>query len=175
MAYTGKFIITGPIGSGRTSLIQHLSGLGYWCAQDASEEVLKNIKSRKSYAFNQAGIDLGKELYSSAPSEQACFFDGGIPDIVANARQSNDSGTEEYEEVARMYRYKNPIFFLPYWRALAGDDVHSEAIATSRIMERHLFEVYRDLGYNIFTLPRDSIQERAGLVLSIIGGQKDND
>lgn len=170
MAFTGKFIITGPPGSGKSSLIEHLAGLGYWIAPEAAREVVKSIKDQRSTVFNEAVISRNRELYGKAPSDQTCFFDRGVPDTVAYARWCGDPCVDEYEEVARMYSYSEPVFLLPYWKAIfSNDQVRQEDLFASRAIERHLFEVYRELGYTVFTLPRDSIEERAGLILSIIG------
>ncbi|MEX1027945.1 MAG: ATP-binding protein [Candidatus Paceibacterota bacterium] len=173
MAFTGKYIITGPPGSGKSSLIDHLEGLGYWCAPEAAREVARRIKNRTSTAFNRSVVDRGRELFAGAPKGQTCFFDRAIPDVVAYARWGNDPAASEYEEIAQMYRYDSPVFFLPYWKAIyTNDEARSEFWLEARSIERQLFEVYRELGYSIFTLPRDSIEERAGLILSIIGADR---
>ncbi|MEX0930269.1 MAG: ATP-binding protein [Candidatus Paceibacterota bacterium] len=174
MSFSGKYIITGPPGSGKSSLIGHLADLGYRCEPEVAREVAKDIKSRKSPAFNRSVIERGREMFWGAPADQVSFFDRGVPDTVAYARWGGDPDADEYEEIARMCKYDNPVFFLPYWKAIyANDAVRDEFQSDARAIERHLFEVYRELGYTIFTLPRDSVEERAGLILSIISGHTD--
>lgn len=160
-----RYVITGPPGSGKTSLIEELRAAGYWCAPEAAREVRATGHTKSATERNRAIIEKNVEWYKAAPRGTLCFYDRGLPDTLAYAAHEGDPAIDEYRVTIDEYPYDNPVFILPSWHEIyQTDSERGETWAEATAIERYLYDTYWSLGYTVLTVPRASTAERLAFI-----------
>lgn len=163
------YVITGGPSSGKTTLINKLSSLGFETVPEAARAVIdkyakKGVQTeeiRKDEAvFQKLVLEMQLKMEAKAPKGKVVFFDRGVPDSIAYYRLY---GLDTTPEMARN-RYRR-IFFLKQLQ-FHKDYARTEDAAAVKKINCLLMKTYRDLGYKIVLVPAVPVDERAKLVLS---------
>lgn len=167
--------IGGP-GSGKTTLIEKLEGQGYICYPEISREVtlearrqgIEQLFLEKPLLFSELLLEGRKKQFYNALAEEAdvVFIDRGIPDVLAYMHYIGDSYPPFFDQACRDHVY-HKIFFLPPWEEIyTADEARYENYEQAKLIALHLQETYRNYGYDLIEVPKDTPENR---ILFILG------
>jgi len=181
-----RIVITGAPGTGKTVVIQELENLGYHCyhevIRDMTAEAKKVESSQKQVSnplvfvkdpmeFNRQLLEGRKKHYEASleVSESVCFFDRGIPDVLAYMDYFEQQYPLSFETTSKSSRYDH-IFILPPWKAIyTADNERLESFEEAQDLHKHLTNTYERFGYSPILVPKASIAERTAFVLKKVG------
>jgi len=162
-----KYIITGPPGAGKTSLLKGLQQCGYNGYAEASRNLIIEEKEKGSDCLPWINLPcfakkalqrMTNDFLMATPDS---FFDRGIPDIIAYLRAAQLPVDEEYRKAIRTYRYATIVFLLPPWQQIyVQDSERWQTFEEAIILDEHIRAAYDNAGYHIVELPRSTIQDR---------------
>ena len=168
------YVITGPPSSGKTTLINELSKLGYLTYPEAARVIIdremakgKSIEEiRKNEAeFQKKVFRMNVEIERAAPKDKIVFFDRAIPDSIAYY-QLYGLDPKEVFDACKKIRYKKVFFLEPL--PFVKDYARIENGKTVEKLTNLLKENYKKLGYKIVTIPAMPVKERLNKILKEI-------
>ncbi|MGE4349776.1 MAG: AAA family ATPase [Candidatus Berkiella sp.] len=171
------FVITGAMGSGKSTIVRQLRTLGFCCVDEPAREILKEQRAIDGEGVYDKDKKLFKELmlsrsllrYEEMKDKQTpCFFDRGIPDNVAYARlfELDDSADMR---ASKLYRYNTNIFLLPAWKDIyATDDERTISFEEAHNFGEAISSIYRGLGYKLIEVPFDTPSARAKFIINYV-------
>lgn len=180
-----KIVITGAPGTGKTVVIKELEKRGYHCfheiIRDMTAQAKKIETTQKQVSnplvfvndpmeFNRQLLYGRKRHYDASENrkESICFFDRGIPDVLAYMDYFKQEYPSSFKAVSKDHRYDN-IFILPPWKAIyTSDNERLESYEEAKELHEHLSATYIRLGYDPIYVPKASIAERTSFVLENI-------
>lgn len=121
--------------------------------------------------FNKRLIVGRKQHYDNSQNieEMICFFDRGIPDVLAYMNYFGQEYPTSFKTMARDNRY-DQIFILPPWKSIyISDNERLESFEEAQELHQHLSNTYHGLGYHPILVPKISIRERASFILENMG------
>lgn len=162
-----RYIITGGPGSGKSSLLNALSTKGYQCFEEISRVVIreqhqiggdkvpwKNLAEFAAICFER----MSNQLSECKPND-FCFFDRGLPDIIAYVRRGGLNVPPEYFDKCK--DYNKSIFLAPPWKEIfINDTERPESYEDALEISSFLRNTYKELGFTIIELPKVSIKDR---------------
>lgn len=182
MMYTAQqtqhIVITGGPGMGKSSIIAHMTSLGYHCIPEVGRMIIieqMNTGGSKlpwvdPFGFalemlRQAAID-----YKNATSRQTgdfTFYDRGIPDIMGYLLLSGIAFPPQLEEACLNLPYFKKVFITPPWKEIYVNDAerkqfYAEATDTYETMR----QVYSNLGYTLIEVPKLTVPDRTQFILA---------
>lgn len=169
-----RIVLTGPPGSGKSSVIGWLSKYTNGKYIQVSEvartwlELLNNEDLINNYSrdFIQDLIEVNQ--IKNFLQNQRAFFDRGLPDEIAYRNYFNIPITENLQVNCKKYYY-DKIFFFPFWEEIyQNDEIRKETIDEALVLHTKIYDAYSLLGYEIIEVPKVSVQERVKFILSNI-------
>ncbi|TRZ42870.1 AAA family ATPase [Robertkochia solimangrovi] len=171
-----KIIITGGPGTGKSTLVNHLTDKGYTCMEEISRQVTIEAQAqgigqlflKDPLQFSNKLLEgrIGQFLDADKMKDSHVFFDRGIPDVLAYMNYKGDPYPPSYDEHSRLYRY-DKVFILPPWEAIyISDSVRYENFDQANSIHEHLVSTYEDFGYNLLEVPVGTIETRADFILN---------
>jgi predicted ATPase len=172
-------VLVGGPSSGKTTLIEALKKKGFICYPEISREVIREAQEQgieqlfleKPLLFSELLLEGRKKQHQKAllePSE-IVFLDRGIPDILAYMHYIGDSYPAFFDEACKTHSYTK-IFMLPPWKEIYISDAERyETYDQAVLIHEHLEETYRNYGYNLIEIPKDTVENRVAFVLEQIG------
>ena len=168
-------LIGGP-GSGKTTLIDQLTEKGYLCYPEISREVIMEARSQgieqlfleQPLLFSELLLEGRKKQFHNAMAESVnvVFIDRGIPDVLAYMHYIGDAYPAFFDAACREHVYTK-IFFLPPWEEIyTADEARYENYEQAKLISGHLQETYKNYGYNLIDVPKDTPDKR---ILFILG------
>lgn len=168
-------LIGGP-GSGKTTLIEKLTEKGHTCYPEISREVIMEARSQgieqlfleKPLLFSELLLEGRKKQFQNAQAEATdiVFIDRGIPDVLAYMHYIGDAYPSFFDQACRDHIYTR-IFFLPPWEEIyTADEARYENYEQAKLIADHLQETYKNYGYNLIEVPKDTPDNR---ILFILG------
>lgn len=168
-------LIGGP-GSGKTTLIDRLTEKGYLCYPEISREVIMEARTQgieqlfleQPLLFSELLLEGRKKQFHAAVAETAdvVFIDRGIPDVLAYMHYIGDAYPAFFDTACREHVYTK-IFFLPPWEEIyTADEARYENYEQAKLISGHLQETYKNYGYNLIEVPKDTPDNR---ILFILG------
>ena len=173
-----RFVITGPPGSGKTPLIEHLRTMGSIGVEEPARAVLAEQRAigvdRIFDTDPQRFVDLMlaraiEDFERTATSDRRVFFDRGIPDHIGYAKLFG-LDTSAAQRAALTCRYDDPVFALPSWPEIyTTDGDRRMTVEHAAAFGEHVREVYVDLDYTVVDVPIGDIPSRAAFVRDAVG------
>jgi len=182
---TTKIVISGGPATGKTAIIDYLKSNDYCCfeevirkltvaAQDAGDitEAHSNPIAlvSDSEKFNTTLINLRVDDYlaSNNSTKDICFFDRGMPDVLAYMHYFKQSIPEEFVSICEANTY-DYMFLLPPWKAIYTDDEERfETFEQATDIYHHLRDTYKQFGHKIIEVPFGTVEDRAKYILNSI-------
>lgn len=167
-------IIGGP-GTGKSTIIDELIVNGYCCYPEISRQVtleaqkqgIEQLFLENPLLFSELLLDGRKKQFKSALEEPSdiVFIDRGIPDVVAYMDYIGDSYPPFFEAACQKYKYSK-IFILPPWEEIyTSDGERYENFEQAKEIDNHLIDTYKNYGYELIEVPKDSVANRILFIL----------
>jgi len=174
-AHSNRYIITGGPGSGKSSLLAALVNQNHQGFEEISRVIIREQHETGGDMVpwqNLSGFaDLCYEKMSTQLDECSanciCFYDRGLPDIIAYVRRGGLKVPLKYFERAKAYN--KTVFLAPPWKEIfVNDDERPESFEDAVEIYKFLKSTYEELGFNIVELPKISIEERVTFIERIL-------
>ena len=171
-----RIVFTGGPGSGKSTLIRELIGMGYAVSPESGRAIMQQQmaieghglpgKNLLLYAELMLARDMQSYLYPQTDSGPV-FYDRGIPDTIGYLRTIGEEVAAHFFQAVRLYRYHRKVFLFPPWVEIYAQDSErkqpfEEAVRTCDAME----SVYADAGYEVVEVPKAPVMQRVAFVLS---------
>ncbi len=170
MSFTNRYIITGGPGSGKSTLLNALKREGYKCYDEISRIIIQEqqqtngdkVPWKNLNAFAHICYNRMAEQLKETPQE-ICFFDRGLPDVIAYLKRGNIAIAPYFYEQCK--DYNNTVFIAPPWQDIfINDTERPETYRQSVEIYQQLQNTYSNLGFQLIELPKVSVAERVGFV-----------
>lgn len=172
------YIFTGGPGSGKSTVLNILSDLGYLTVREVGRDIIqKQLKTGgDALPWNNTARYARLMLLHSvfdfeefAHINKPCFFDRGIPDTLGYCRLIHLSYPENLNEAVKEYRYNKKVFIFPPWEEIyTKDSERKQDLREARDTYRVMKEVYEEYGYRPIIVPCLPAKERAEWIISNI-------
>jgi predicted ATPase len=172
------YILTGGPGSGKTTIIEQLKEMGYFCVPEVGRKIIKEQISLSGKAlpwlhprnYSQLMLQLSIcDYISHIQSMELHFFDRGIPDVLGYVDLMNLANKRPFIDAVRNFRYNLSVFVLPPWKEIYKTDPERKQdfkLATETY--NHIKGVYEKYKYKLVELPFTSVSERIDFILNRI-------
>lgn len=168
------YVLTGAPGSGKTSILHELVGLGFASVDEPARRVIAEQRALGEPAIydkdprvfvdlmlSRALSDVEKLRAATRP----VFFDRGVPDLIGYAELFGLDSSDA-EQAAATYRYNSVVFYVPSWPEIyVTDGDRRMTVEAAQAFGARVRDIYVDLGYTVVDLPRDTIESRARFIL----------
>lgn len=167
---TNWVVITGPPSSGKTTLLQLFADAGEKTSADSTRQLITDVVAtgrdaeefRFADDFQPRVLEAMKAAEDRLDPTDRVFLEYALPCNMAFHRTEGRELIPGLAEAARRSRYAAVFILEPVgWKNDAQRVEDAEYQAT---VHRHMFDVYRELGYEPIALPAVSPQERYGAV-----------
>lgn len=174
MSYTKKYIITGAPGTGKTTLINALEK-HYPCMGEVSRKVIRS--EQENGGNGTPWKDLGKftELVFEASitelneNPEALFTDRSILDLIAYLEIEGKPIPKPIDRFPYHDKFCKKVFFAPTWQEIYHKDEQRQQEFDYCIeLEKALVSIYEEKGFDIITLPKDTVTRRVNFVHSFV-------
>jgi predicted ATPase len=170
-------IIGGP-GSGKTTIINALSKMGYCCYPEISRQVTIEAKQigidqlflTNPLLFSELLLDGRINQYKNALLEDAniVFLDRGIPDVLAYLKFLGDTYPEHFDMAGHENKYSR-ILVLPPWEEIyTSDSERYENFEQAKEIFTHLVATYESYGYKLTEVPKSTVEQRVQFIVDSI-------
>jgi predicted ATPase len=176
MSDVTRYILTGAPGSGKTTILRKLEA-GIRTVAEPAREILANQKlvhgrgtpDQDPSLFLNLLLRRSIEKYDAVQgSDGPVLYDRGIPDCVGYAVRLG-ADPEPAIAASAKYRYHPEVLVLEPWREIyTKDDERTMSFAESVKFNENLLEGYRQAGYTLIPVPRDTIEGRAAFISDFI-------
>jgi predicted ATPase len=168
------YVITGAPCSGKTTVIDRLSKLGYRTIPEAArilvDEEIKGGKTNEEVKsdmlkFQRRVLEMKVKTERELPTDSIIFFDRGIPDSIAYYKYYNFN-SDEVLKLCKEKKYRKVFVLerLPFKK----DYARVENDETAANLQRLLMKAYSGLGYEVVEVPIMTVEERVSFILSSI-------
>lgn len=168
---TRRYVITGGLGVGKTSLLAALSSEFTTLAEPARELIAEHRAAtgeptldERPQTFVSRLIDRSIAKYHSVPDSAVAIFDRGLPDCLAYAVVSGVDSRRALEISGRL-RYDAPVFVAPPWKEIyANDEMRRATFEQAETFYEEIVSAYDRLDYELIELPRAPIEARVEVI-----------
>ena len=164
------FALTGGPGVGKTALLDHLASMGFVTVREAARDVIHEQllldsdvlpwRDQSSFQRHVLGLQLRRESVADGP---VVFMDRGIPDGIAYLRAYNHSVFRDMLVHARD-RYDGVFMVEPHGEYV-DDAERREDPEEAQMLHGVIEATYRDLGYDLVSVPSMPVAQRSEFVL----------
>lgn len=166
-----KIVLTGTTHCGKTSLVNKLKEHGYKTIEESARNIIsqyqeqgKNIPPENPKQFQMDIINEQKRLEDNIDYQGPIFLDRGMPDIIVFSEHFNIKLPKEYYEKAINQNY-NSVFVLEQIPSYKKDKERFHSEKESKEIENMVYEKWRELGYEIKTVPVLTLEKRMEYVV----------
>lgn len=163
-------VITGPPSSGKTTLLTLLADKSYTTSADSTRQLIADVVAggRDAEEFRFADDFQPKVLEAMLAAEQrldpheVAFLEYGLPCNIAFHRTEALELTPGLAEAAKAHRYSAVFILEPVGWESDAERVEDEDYQSA--VHAHMFDVYRELGYEPIAVAALSSEERLAFV-----------
>lgn len=168
-------VITGPPSSGKTTLLKLFADAGERTSPDSTRRLIASVvaEGRDAEEFRFADDFQPRVLEAMAAAEaevdpnERAFLEYALPCNIAFHRTEDRPLTPGLAEAAMRYRYADVFILDPVGWQSDAERVEGEKYQLA--VHQHMFDVYREHGYDPIRIPAVSPTKRYGLVRMAIG------
>lgn len=181
-SYDRFFVVSGGPGSGKSTLIRALAGLGAGTMPEAGRAIIRDQAAIGGQALPWADralfaeLMLSWEMRSYREAERLTgpvIFDRGIPDVAGYLRLCGLAVPPHVQRAVELFRYHRRVFIAPHWPEIfAQDEERKQSPEGAEATRQAMVEAYSAAGYELIPLPLAPVEERVRFVLGAIGIQQ---
>lgn len=171
-------VLAGGPSSGKTTLINALVEKGFICYPEISRAIIKEAQEQgidqlfleQPLLFSEMLLQGRIKQHQEAHEEETnvVFLDRGIPDVLAYMHYIGDSYPKTFSDACDNHRY-HKVFLLPPWKEIYVSDAERyESYEQAVLIHEHLEETYKNFGYDLVTIPKDTVENRVAFLLERI-------
>lgn len=149
--------------------------MGYTCYPEISREVtlrareqgIEQLFLEEPLLFSELLLQGRQQQFLNARQDTApvVFIDRGLPDVLAYMHYIGSSYPASFNKACRDCVYAK-VFFLPPWEEIyTADEARYENYAQASLIAGHLQETYKNYGYNLIEVPKDTPHNRIAFIL----------
>ncbi|MBI2545153.1 MAG: ATP-binding protein [Candidatus Aenigmarchaeota archaeon] len=165
------YVITGGPNSGKTTIINYFTGLGYYTVPEYARMLIEKEKKngndvrRHEFKFQHQVLKGKLKLEKKAPKNKTVFFDRGIPDSIAYFHFLK-MGVPMGLKFESKDRYKKVFILdmLPYRK----DSARVESKKEAKEIHAWIKKIYKNLGYKIIRVRVMPIEDRVKFILKYV-------
>ncbi len=170
MNYSNRYIITGGPGSGKSTLLNALKKQGYSCFDEMSRIIIQEqqqingdkVPWKNLFGFAHICYERMVAQLKETP-QSICFFDRGLPDIIAYLRKGNVAVAPLFFEQCQ--NYNTTVFIAPPWQTIfINDQQRPETYQQAVDIYCSLKETYLNLGFLLLELPKSDVATRVAFI-----------
>ena len=174
-----KIIISGPPGSGKTTIIETLKLKGYLVQNELHPGEINEktnklelshfiFKERIKQYQDLEGVNAKNSLIH-LDSNPLIFFDRSIVDVVAYMNFWKEKYPLKWDQAIFKYRYRKSVFFTPVWgKIYKTTNQRPESYEEATKIDAFLREAFLKFNYNIIEVPKLDINQRVNFILNNI-------
>ncbi|WP_442937763.1 AAA family ATPase [Nonomuraea sp. SBT364] len=170
-------VITGGPGSGKSTLIEALRHHGFAAMPEAGRAIIREQVAVGGPALPWADPGLFAELmlswdlrsYREAPADGTVLFDRGVVDVAAYLALSGRPVPPHVRAAAATVRYGRAFAAPPWPEIYERDAERKQDLDEAERTYAACVAAYEEYGYDLVTLPRASVGERARFVIRALG------
>lgn len=173
------FVITGGPGSGKSTLADALARCGFSSMPEAGRAIIRDqvaiggeaLPWLNRQAFAELMLSLEMRSYRDGLRLAGrVVFDRGVPDVLGYLRLCGLSVPPHMARAAHIFRYHRRVFVAPPWPEIfSQDSERKQSFDEARSTHAAMIETYSALGYELISLPLDSVEKRVQFVLAAMG------
>lgn len=168
-------VITGPPSSGKTTLLELFADAGERTSADSTRRLIASVtaEGRDAEEFRFADDFQPRVLEAMAAAEaeldpgRRAFLEYALPCNIAFHRTEGRELTPGLAEAAMRYRYSDVFILDPVGWQSDAERVEGEEYQAA--VHQHMFDVYREHGYDPIRVPAVTPTKRYGLVRMAMG------
>jgi predicted ATPase len=170
-----KIVIAGGPGTGKTSIINHLKDLGFFCFDEISRQV--TLQARKDgieqlfltdpLLFSEKLLEGRIQQFkdASATSESVVFLDRGLPDVIAYMDYIGDNYPKRFVEACENHHYDYVFILAPWQEIFTSDNERYENFEQAIDIHAHLLQAYMRFDYQLIDVPFGTLDDRTAFLL----------
>ena len=167
------FVISGGPGTGKSTLIAALREAGMHCFDEVSRQIIVEANKNGTDLLPWSNLEAFaaechrrmKALLLEKKVQGLCFYDRGIPDIIAYLRNGGKPIPEYLFSDGK--RYAKLVLVAPPWEEIfVNDSERPQSFEECQRLHNLLLEAYTELGYRVVMLPKVSVEQRVAFVIS---------
>jgi len=161
-----KIIISGPPGSGKTTIIDELRNRGYICMPEVTPKKLNlKIEQNKLILSDFLFSERIKQYHSQ--NEVACFYDRSLIDVVAYMDFWDSKYPHIWNNEITKLRYNQNVFYTPPWPEIYKKTDHrQENIKEAQQIDLFLRKAFLKYQYNIIEVPKLDVSKRVDFIIN---------
>jgi predicted ATPase len=174
---TRRFILTGMPGSGKTSVINQLEANGYEIIKEAATDIIADAQMSKikepwkDPIFIDAIAYCQKERQNEANGilqfyDRSPFCTYALQKYLGFPKSA--LLVEEIDRCLQKEIYQNKVFFFENLGFIDHTDARQISYEEALIFEKIHLEIYREFGFELNFVPKNSIAERCEFILKNI-------
>ncbi len=176
-----RFILTGTPGSGKTSVIMELEKLGHSVIHETATDVIALEQSKgierpwESNDFTDKIIHMQKERQMDATGalqfyDRAPFCTYALGKYLSYCKNIAFTPSpvllDEIDRCLKNSVYQNNVFFFENLGFITHTDARKISYEDALVFEQIYLDVYKEFGFEIVLVPKQSIEERCKFVLT---------
>lgn len=165
------YIITGPPGAGKTTLIQALSQKGFSAIPEVSRDIIIEQQKTGGNAFpwgdvvRYASLVFKETKVRLKENTNSLFVDRSLIDTMAYLEFSKQKIAKELLEFPFHQYYHKTVFFAPSWAAIYEIDPQRPQQFKELVgLQEVLWNTYEKLGFTCVVLPKTDVETRMNFV-----------
>ena len=171
-----KIILTGPPGTGKTSIIKNLKKLNFLCFDEVWSEEYENPSKKNDsdsiiefskHLFKKRKIQFEYNIQSEKKNKEYFFYDRSLIDVVSYLKTYNKKIPENWIKYIEAQKYYKNVFYCPLWKDIYTNNKNRKENYNETIkIDQDMRQLYNNLGYKIKELPRLSVLNRVEFIFN---------